>query len=222
MDFGHINLFKNIKKDEIEPLLSCLGTFVKKYQKGSFIFMSGENIKSFGIVLSGSVHIIKENFWGERAIVTEISEGEVFGEVYALLNNKVCEISAVAAQKCEILFINTDRILNTCSPSCGYHSTLIKNLMIMLAFKNLSLTQKIGHMSNKSTREKLMSYFSAEAIKVGSNDFYIPFNRQQLADYLSVERSAMSKELCRMRDEGFITFNKNHFHLDMAEDIMER
>lgn len=209
-----IPLFKNLNDDEVTEVLSYIQAKKRVFQKGEYIINAGESIKNFGIVLKGKVHIINEDFWGERSLITEVNDGEIFGEVYAFMYPKICEVSAVASDKSEVLFIDAQKFL-ACTLSCNLHSALLGNIIEMLAGKNLILTQKIRHMSKKTTRKKLMSYFSSESIKNNSVDFDIPFDRQQLADFLSVDRSAMSKELCRMRDEGFIKFRKNHFHLEL-------
>ena len=142
----------------------------------------------------------------------EISPGEVFGEVYAWLGSEMHN-DAVAIQPSTGLFLNTNRILTVCTSACRYHTRLIQNLLSVIASKNLFLTQKLEHMSQRSTREKLLSYLSEQAQRVGKESFDIPFNRQQLADFLSVDRSAMSNELSKMRKEGLLEFERNHFVL---------
>ncbi|MCI1931762.1 MAG: Crp/Fnr family transcriptional regulator [Clostridia bacterium] len=213
MKLSNIMLFKNIKDEDILKILDYVQAKKQIFQKGEFIINAGGSLKKFGIVLKGTAHIINEDFWGERSIITDVKEGDIFGEVYAVMYPRVCEVSAVASDETEVILIDAQKIMNF-KFSCDLHSVFMKNIVEMLAEKNLVLTQKIRHMSKKRIRDKLISYFSSESIKNNSVDFYIPFNRQQLADFLSVDRSAMSKELCRMRDEGLIKFRKNHFHLE--------
>lgn len=216
MKLSKIPLFKNLNDDDITKILTFIQAKKRVFQKGEFLINSGESVKKFGIILKGSAHIITEDFWGERSLITDVQEGDIFGEVYAIMYPKICEVSAVASEETEVLFIEAKKIMS-CTVCCDLHSVLMQNVIEMLAEKNLILTQKIRHMSKKTTRNKLISYFSAESVKNNSNDFDIPFDRQQLADFLSVDRSAMSKELSRMRDEGFINFRKNHFHLESRE-----
>jgi len=212
MKFSDIRLFKNLSEEDISELLTKTQSKKRTYSKGEFLITAGEPVRSLGIVLEGTVHIINEDFWGTRSIITDVKKGEIFAEVYALMYPRVCEVSAVAAQECEVLFVNARSIIEN-PVSCDIHAAIMNNLVGMLAAKNLILNTKIRHMSKKTTREKLISYFSSEELKNKSSDLYIPFDRQELADFLSVDRSAMSKELCRMRDEGYISFRKNHFKL---------
>lgn len=206
-------LFKNLSLDEIDKLLSCLGTKQKTYEKNSFILNTDDNVNDVGIVLSGSVQIIKEDFWGNRAILTNLEAGDLFAETFSCLQTEKLPISVVAGQKSEVLFVNYKKVTTTCSNACKFHNQLIQNMIQILAQKNILLTQKMEHLMKRSTREKLLSYLSTHALKNNSNTFDIPFNRQELADYLSVDRSAMSNELSKMQNEGILKFNKNHFEL---------
>lgn len=206
-------LFTSIDKNDLEAMLKCLSARKASYAKEEYILSAGDNIKDVGIVLSGSVNIIKEDFWGNRAILAKIQSGEMFGEAFAFAKLQKLPVSAVVAEKSEILFVDFGKIATTCSSACIFHSQLIQNILKILAHKNIMLTQKLEHIVKRTTREKLLSYLSEQALKSGSNSFSIPFNRQELADYLSVDRSAMSNELCKLRDEGILEFNKNSFKL---------
>lgn len=206
-------LFENIAEDEIESMLQCLAAEQRSYEKGEAIFHSGERITALALLLEGAVHIQKEDYWGNLSILNEITEGEVFGEVYACLGKEEMLYNAVAVKESVILFLDMNKILTVCPSACPFHSHLIQNLLSVMASKNKALTQKLEHMSKRTTREKLLSYLSGQSIKAGSSSFDISFNRQQLADYLSVDRSAMSNELCKMRDEGMLSFSRNHFVL---------
>lgn len=165
------------------------------------------------MLLEGCIHIQKEDYWGNLSILSEISAGEIFGEVYACLGNEKILNNAVAVRQSTVLFLDISRILTICPSTCRFHGRLIRNLLSVIASKNKILTQKLSHMSQRSTREKLLSYLSEQSLRTGCSSFDIPFNRQQLADFLSVDRSAMSNELCKMRDEGILAFDKNHFVL---------
>lgn len=206
-------LFEGISETEIESVLGCLSPSVRSYQKGEYIFQRGERITSLAVLLEGSVHIQKEDYWGNLSILKEISEGELFGEVYACLGDEEILYNAVAVKPGTVLFLNIGRVLTVCPSACRFHSRLIQNLLSAIAWKNKALTRKLDHMSRRTTREKLRSYLSEQSLLAGSPSFRIPFNRQQLADFLSVDRSAMSNELCKMRDEGILEFNRNHFVL---------
>lgn len=206
-------LFKNISASNISTLLNCVSARIKYYKKDEFILHSGDIINTLGIVIEGRILIIKEDFWGNRSIISEITKGNSFAETYAILPNIPLEISVMASSDCSILFLEINKLLQVCDSSCSFHSSLIKDLLIDVASKNLILTRKIEHMSQKTIREKVLSYLSLESQKNKSESFNIPYNRQQLADYLSVDRSALSNELSKLSQEGIIYFKKDKFTL---------
>lgn len=208
-----VDLFKNIEESDMLPLLSCLSAKETHYEKGQTVLFSGEAIKRFGIVLSGQVQIVQDDYYGNRSILAHIGAGNLFGESFACAEIEMLPVSVVATAESEILFIDCRRLAVPCANACGFHSRLIQNLLNIVAMKNIMLTQKNEFISKRTTREKLLAYLSAEARKGGSSLFYIPFNRQELADYLSVERSAMSAELSKLRDDGILRFHKNQFEL---------
>ncbi len=208
-----MDLFDGIKEDDRSEMLKCLNAKKKQYKKGSTVLGRGGRTSEMGMVLEGSVHMVKDDFWGNRSILGQASPGQMFGEVYACLPRQGLEVDVVAAEDTEVLFLDVGRILTVCSSACSFHTRLIRNLLTILAEKNLMLTHKMEHMAQKSTRDKVLSYLSLEAEKQGGPEFAIPFNRQQLADYLSVDRSAMSRELSRMKAEGLLDYHRNRFRL---------
>jgi len=173
----------------------------------------GEKTDSLGLVMSGSVLIVQDDFWGNRNIMARITQGGIFAESFACTGEKLT-VGAEAESECEIMRLKVGHVLGSCPKSCAGHAKLVGNLISELARKNLNFNSKLGHMGKRTTREKLMSYLSAQAMKSGKNEFDIPFDRQQLADYLCVDRSAMSAQLCALRDEGILKFRKNHFVLN--------
>ena len=205
-------IFAGVDDDEIMSMLSCLGANFKTYKKGEYIFRQGEHITDITVLAEGNLHIQKDDYWGNRSILGEISVGEMFGEAYAYDSGAMLN-DVVAVEDSVVIFLDVKRILTPCSNVCRFHSIVVQNLFFAISEKNRKLVQKIGHMSKRTTREKLISYLSEQAKKQNSANFTIPFNRQQLADFLSVDRSAMSNELCKMRDEGLIEFEKNKFRL---------
>lgn len=213
MQIKKSRLFAGIDAHELEAMLGCLSATVRHFKKGDYIIRSGDSVSSVCLVISGGVHIQREDFWGNRTILSEVSESGLFGESYACAPSKPAPINAVAAQNSTIMFLDVRRIITTCPSACAFHARLIQNLITVLAFKNIMLTDKIEHISQRSTREKLLSYLSEQAQVAGSSSFEISFNRQQLADYLCVDRSAMSNALGQLRDEGVLNFNKAHFEL---------
>ena len=205
-------IFAGVGDDEIMSMLSCLGANFKTYKKGEYIFRQGEHITDITVLAEGNLHIQKDDYWGNRSILGEISVGEMFGEAYAYDSGAMLN-DVVAVEDSVVIFLDVKRILTSCSNACRFHSIVVQNLFFAISEKNRKLVQKIGHMSKRTTREKLISYLSEQAKKQNSGVFTIPFNRQQLADFLSVDRSAMSNELCKMRDEGLLKFDKNKFTL---------
>lgn len=206
-------LFAGVAEDEIGAMLSCLDARVCEYKKGEYVFRQGEHLHHITVLVSGELHIQHDDYWGNRAIVNRIAVGEMFGEAYLAPESGALLNDVVALEDSAVIFFDVQRIITACSSACRFHSMVIQNLFFAISEKNRRLVQKLGHISKRTTREKLISYLSEEAKRQNSASFTIPFNRQQLADFLSVDRSAMSNELCKMRDDGFLTFEKNQFKL---------
>ena len=205
-------LFRGMQRDEIQKLLACLAPQMEKFAKDEFVLRVGENTDRLCMVLEGNVQIIREDFWGNRNIIAQAVPGQIFAETYALAGDML-EVSVLAGAPAAVLFLEVRRALEACAEICPFHGRLIRNLLSAMAEQNLQLNEKLAHISQRTTRQKLLSYLSAESRRQGSDSFCIPFNRQQLADYLSVERSAMSAELGRMRAEGLLQCRKNAFTL---------
>lgn len=208
-----VPLFSEVAESDIFPMLGCLCANEKTFNKDEYILTEDSVPTEVGIILSGSVMIVKEDYWGNRDIISKLDVGDIFGESFLCAQESRIFVSVVAAEKTEVLFINYNKIVNTCSNACIFHAKLIQNMMKILASKNIMMNKKMQHVIQRTTKEKLLSYLSFEAKKAKSSTFTIPFNRQELADYLSVDRSAMSNELCKLRDEGILEFNKNNFRL---------
>lgn len=208
-----VKLFEGLSETETEKALNCLGKKNAKYERGDVIIASGEPVCDIGIVLNGSVQIMKEDFNGVRSIISQLYPSSIFGEALACAGIKKSPITAFAAAKCEILFIPFSKITNTCGKTCAFHAKIISNTLRILAQKNIFLNNKIEHLSKRSIREKLLSYLKDESGKHNAKEFTIEFNRNELADYLFLDRSAMSRELGKMRDDGLIEFDKSRFKL---------
>lgn len=216
-DFLHVirssQLFSGISENELAIMLSCLDTKKESFPKDAFLLRVGDTAESIGLVLSGSVLIIQEDIWGNRNILLKAGPGQSFAAAYACAPGSVLNVSVVAETPVTAMFLNVKRILNVCSSVCAHHSRIIRNLLGELAEKNLRFSEKLIHVGQRTTRAKLMSYFSAEAQRLGKYEFDIPFSRQQLADYLGVERSGLSLELGKMKKDGLLDFYKSHFIL---------
>lgn len=194
-------------------MLGCLGASVKRYEKGQTILRAGEPATSMGLVLAGGAHIESDDVWGNRSILAHVGPGQLFAETYACIPGEALLVNVIAAEKSEVLFLQASRLLSTCGNACAYHNRLIANLLQICARKNLELSRRILHTGARSIRGRLLSYLSEQAKLTGSFEFSIPFNRQQLADYLGVDRSALSNELSKMRAEGLLRCEKNAFSL---------
>lgn len=199
-------LFRGIP--DLAAVLEKTGARVQNYEKGAVLLRRGETAEQMGVVLSGGGHIVREDFWGNRSIVGLAGPGDVFAESYHL-SGGVLEVSALAAAETQALLLDVRRAGET---------ALLENLVALLAEKNRMLTEKIRHMSRRTIREKLLSYLSVQALRAGSAEFDIPLDRQQLADYLAVDRSALSAELGKLRREGLLETRRNHFRLLENED----
>ena len=184
MRISFLTLFQNILPEDIPVMLKRLNAYTKSYQKEEYIKHAGDPADFIGIIESGSVHILQDDYYGNRNITASIPPDSLFGEAFACAGIPYLPVDIVAAEDCTVMFLNGKTLLNTCDNSCTFHHTLIRNLLGIVAQKNMYLNQKIKYTSRKTTREKLMAYLTDQAKLKRSNDFTIPFNRQELADYL--------------------------------------
>lgn len=209
----HTQLFAGVSNEEIVAMLNCLQARLLTFKKGEYVFREGEHIDNIMVLGKGKLLVQHDDFWGNRSIVNVIRIGEMFGEAYVAPESGAILNDVVAEEDSTVIFFDVRRILTVCSTACRFHAMVVQNLFFAISEKNRKLVQKIGHMSKRSTRAKLLSYLSEEAKRHNNRHFSIPFNRQQLADFLCVDRSAMSNELCKMRDEGLVKFDRNEFTL---------
>ena len=205
--------FQGMADGEILSVLHCVSATVLPKAKDEYIFRVGDSTEYMGLVLSGSVLAVQEDLWGHRNIVDRIGAGEYFAEPFAATPGAVLNVSVVATEDSQIMLLNMTRLMQTCPSACAHHNKLIRNLVSVMAQKVLALNSKITHMGKRSTRDKLLSYLSAESLRQGKLSFHIPYDRQQLADYLCVERAAMSAELSKLQKEGHLKTSRNHFEL---------
>ena len=205
--------FQGMTEEEILSVLHCVNATVQHKQKDEYILRVGDRTESMGLVLRGSVLVLQEDLWGHRNIMHRIGPGEYFAEPFAATAGSVLNVSVVADEDSEIMMLNMERFLKTCPHACAHHGRMVRNLVSVMARRVLDLNEKLTHMAKRSTREKLLSYLSAESIRQGKLAFTIPYDRRQLADYLSVERAAMSVELGKLQKEGLLKTNRNHFEL---------
>ena len=206
-------LFSGIDRTDISGLLACLGANGRKVAKNQQILTEGDPAIFVGILLSGSGEIVNEDIYGNRSILSRVVPGDLFGESFACSGIQALPVSVVANEDSEVMLIDCRRITTSCSNACGFHSQMIYNLLQSVAERNLEFHQKLEIVSKRTTREKLMAYLLSEAKRAGSNSFTIPYDRQKLADYLGVERSAMSAELSKLQKDGVLKTNRSYFSL---------
>ena len=206
-------LFSGISESELAAMLTCLDAKQENFPKDAFLLRAGDTAESIGLVLSGSVLVVQEDIWGNRNILSKAGAGQIVAAAYACAPGARLNVSVVAETAAVVLFLNVKRVLSICTSACAHHSRVIRNLLGELANKNLRLGEKVTQISQRTTRAKLLSYLSAEAQRSGTCEFDIPFSRQQLADYLAVERSGLSQELGKLKEEGLLDFHKNRFRI---------
>ena len=206
-------LFAGISQEELKSMLSCLDGKIIQTPKGSPVFLEGEAATFVGVVLSGKIQILRTDFYGNRSVLTVVSPGGLFGEAFACAGVETLPVSAIALESAEVLLLDCKRVLTSCPNACPFHKKLVQNLLRGIAQKNLILTQKIRCMSQKTTREKLMEFLLEQAKQHGRAEFVIPYDRQALADYLGVERSAMSSEISKLKKAGRIDCTGSRFRI---------
>lgn len=207
-----VSLFDGIDGD-LNAILGCMSPDIRNYPKDGIIILTGDCIDSVGIILKGGVKIIQEDLDGNINIMTELSVSDIFGEAFVCAGYSKSMVTVQATKDSVIMFLNYKKVITTCSSACSFHAKLIANMLKIIATKNIMMSQKIELMGKRSTREKLLSYFKTQVNLSRSRKFTIPYNRMELAEFLSVDRSAMSRELSKMRDEGILDYYKNSFEL---------
>ena len=206
-------LFNDITDADLNLLLRCLGAKVIAFDKKYTIFAEGAPARHIGVLLSGSAQILQIDYYGNRSILSEVRPSEMFGESFACADMAVSPVSVIANEPSEVMLIDCSRILHACTCACGFHQQMIFNLMKNIARKNIQFHQTVDILSRHSTREKLLAYLMFYAKKEGSSKFEIPFDRQELADYLKVDRSGLSAEISKLRKEGVLLSNRKTFEL---------
>lgn len=198
-------LFAGIKKEQINEILDALHAKTREYKNGEFIVQSGDKMKYLYLVLSGHAVIFKEDYWGNQSIISKAEPSQSFGVSYALSSDSISEVNVCAEGRTKVMLLDVKKLTE--------NGQLARNLITILSDRNIYLSGKIEHISQRRLRDKILSYLSDVSRKKNTNSFEIPFSRKQLADYLNADRSALSNELCKLRDEGIIRFEKNHFEL---------
>ena len=204
-------MWSGIGYSDFEAMMRCMDAKTRNYDKGDIVLLSGDAVHHIGLLVSGGAKVMHEDIDGNTSILMELSISDIFGEVFACAGIEHSPVTVQAAEKCEILFLNYRKVITSCTSTCAFHARLIENMLKLIAQKNILLNQKIEILSKRTTREKLLAFFDMQ--RGVAKKFTIPYSREEMAHYLSVNRSAMSNELSKMRDEGLIQFHRNSFEL---------
>jgi len=206
-------LFKGIQPKDMEAMLGCIGYHIGTFRKGDIVAFEDENIRHIGILLSGSVDMVKEDLWGNKTMLVRMRRDELFGETFACGEDNLSVVTFVVSEDARILFLPFDRVMHSCTMACVFHHRLIENMVHIIAGKNRDLMRKVEVISKRTLREKILAYLSIHAQLQESRYFEIPLGRVELAEYLCANRSALTRELVKMKSEGLIDYDKNCFRI---------
>lgn len=206
-------IFNGICEEDLPAMLNCLGSFQKNYQKDEIILLESNEVRSVGIILSGIVHMVKEDSEGYQTLLVAMKDGELFGESFSCGSHLDAYVSFFATAPCTVLFLPFHKIIHSCKMSCTFHHRLIENMVQLIGDKNVQLMHKIEVISKKTLREKILTYLQQQALDQDSRQFTIPLSRLELAKYLCADRSALTRELSYMQKDGLISYEKNTFQL---------
>lgn len=214
------SLLKGIHRADMPRLFACLNARTVAYERDDFLLRAGDRSPSLGILLEGSVSVIREDYWGKRSLVQKLSTNDIFAESYALAGDAPLRVSVVAHERCVVLWLDAALMLKRCAANCDFHDRLLVNLTASMAQKNIALSRKNELLALRSLRDKLLGYLSQEALLQGADAFAIALNRQELADYLCVDRSALSAMLSRLKREGALDYHRNHFRILTKDETL--
>lgn len=208
-----IRLFAGINESDIPHMLGCIEGTERRYKKGEYIFMEGDDLKRIGLIIDGTVQMIKEDVWGDKMILATCPPGELLGESFVCNDNSSSTVSFLATSNCRILLLPFRRLLTTCGMACKFHQRLIENMVVVIARKNVTLMNKMEMLSKKTIRDRILVWLSQQAQAHGNIRFISPLGRMELAEYLCVDRSALTRELVNMKQDGLLDFERNTFEL---------
>ena len=206
-------LFDGLSPEDRNAILGCVGYHIHAYKKGQTVVFEEDHVRHIGILLSGSVDMIKEDIWGNKTLLLRVRKDGLFGESFACCEDNMSIVSFVVSQDAQIIFMPFDRVMRSCSMSCSFHHQLLENMVKIIASKNRDLMRKIEVVSKKTLREKILAYLSLQAQTQGSQAFEVPLGRVEWAEYLCANRSALTRELVKMQEEGLIRYEQNHFEI---------
>ena len=206
-------LFAGVDPEDRKTMLGCIGYHIGTFKKGDIVAFEEENIKHIGIIISGAVDMVKEDLWGNKTMLVRMRKDELFGETFACGSDNLSVVTFLVSEDARILFMPFDRVMHSCTMACVFHHRLIENMVAIIANKNRDLMRKVEVVSKRSIREKLLAYLSIQAQTQNSRYFEIPLGRVELAEYLCVDRSALTRELVKMKEDGLIDYDKNCFRI---------
>ena len=206
-------LFAGIKREDMGAMLHCIGYHISSFSRGEIIAFEGEHLKHIGIVLSGRVDMVKEDLWGNKTMLLRMGRNEIFGETFACGDDSLSTVTFLVSEDAAVMFMPFSRVMHSCTMACGFHHRLIENMVRLIAGKNRELMQKVDVVSKRTIREKLLAYLSIQAQQQRQRYFEIPLGRVELAEYLCVDRSALTRELAKMKEDGLIDYDRNHFRI---------
>ncbi|MBQ8355103.1 MAG: Crp/Fnr family transcriptional regulator [Oscillospiraceae bacterium] len=206
-------LFAGIKREDMGAMLHCIGYHISSFSRGEIIAFEGEHLKHIGIVLSGRVDMVKEDLWGNKTMLLRMGRNEIFGETFACGDDSLSTVTFLVSEDAAVMFMPFSRVMHSCTMACGFHHRLIENMVRVIAGKNRELMQKVDVVSKRTIREKLLAYLSIQAQQQRQRYFEIPLGRVELAEYLCVDRSALTRELAKMKEDGLIDYDRNHFRI---------
>ena len=198
------SIFEGIEEEDIKKMLKCFDAKTRTFKKDRTIVTNIINIKMIGIILEGTANVERYDYNGNRSIIEKLEKNSVFGEVFSRLGS---DISVIATSDCEVLFIEYEHLIKRCRKGCVYHSILTNNVLQLLSKKIVDLNKRLEILSKRTIRDKLLSYFELLANNSPKRSFNLPFTYTDLADYLSIDRSAMMREIKNLKEEGFIETN---------------
>lgn len=206
-------LFAGIKNEDMGAMLHCIGYHISSFSRGEIIAFEGDHLKHIGIVLSGQVDMVKEDLWGNKTMLLRMGRNEIFGETFACGDDSLSTVTFLVSEDATVMFMRFSRVMHSCTMACGFHHRLIENMVRLIAGKNRELMQKLDVVSKRTIREKLLTYLSIQAQQQRQRYFEIPLGRVELAEYLCVDRSALTRELAKMKADGLIDYDRNHFRI---------
>ena len=206
-------LFDGVNSDDRKTMLGCIGYHIGTFKKGDIVAFEDENIKHIGIIISGAVDMVKEDLWGNKTMLVRMRKDELFGETFACGSDNLSVVTFLVSEDAQILFMPFDRVMHSCTMACVFHHRLIENMVHIIANKNRDLMRKVEVVSKRTIREKLLAYLSIQAQTQNSRYFEIPLGRVELAEYLCVDRSALTRELVKMKEDGLIDYDRNCFRI---------